>query len=142
MTQPILDKLGQEIKAGDYIAYGHALGRCAGLRIGRVVAPPKRVPHKWRDDEETFRITIWGVDQESIVEDWRGLLSKKSTLMFPDRLIVLDPEKVPQNIKNLYKDIPISGEPKPKREDDGPRCECCGKVSDELVMQMCPQCRD
>ena len=32
------DKTGTEIKEGDFIVYGHALGRCAGLRIGKVLA--------------------------------------------------------------------------------------------------------
>lgn len=31
------DKLGHPITEGCLIAYGHALGRCAGLRIGKVL---------------------------------------------------------------------------------------------------------
>ena len=36
-TIPIQDILGREIKAGCIIVYGHALGRCAALKIGKVL---------------------------------------------------------------------------------------------------------
>ena len=92
---PLFDKIGQEIKPGCYIAYGHALGRCAGLRIGVVLAAGYKSIIGW-DDKEKWeeRITVWGVD-----DDWdhqeSKLLSKRSTLMFPDRIVVLSslPEK-------------------------------------------------
>ena len=31
------DKIGREINVGDFIAYGRALGRCAGLSLGKVI---------------------------------------------------------------------------------------------------------
>jgi hypothetical protein len=38
MTAPIMrDKSGRELEPGDFIVYGHALGRCAGLRYGVVL---------------------------------------------------------------------------------------------------------
>ena len=92
--EPIFDKIGQEIKPGCYIAYGHALGRCAGLRIGMVLAAERNVDEKLSGKRETYRITIWGVDGEWTRRE-PVLLSKKSTLQFPERIIVLPslPEK-------------------------------------------------
>ena len=31
------DKCGKVLTSGDFIVYGHALGRCAGLRYGKVI---------------------------------------------------------------------------------------------------------
>jgi hypothetical protein len=88
------DKIGQEITAGCYIAYGHALGRCAGLRIGKIL--------KVHAD----KVTIRGLDAE-----WSNrppqLLSKNSTLFFPDRMIVLNPDTVPQAYKDLLGPITL-----------------------------------
>ncbi len=81
------DKIGQEIKVGDLIAYGHALGRCAGLRIGKVLeAGPKLV--------------VWGVDDDWSREKPR-LLSKKSRLFYPDRCVVLDWGNCKESIRAL-----------------------------------------
>ena len=97
----MIDKLGQEITVGSYIAYGHALGRCAGIRIGKVLKldikydPYSHLPG--------LRITVQGVD-----DDWShkklALTAKKGTLMYPDRMIVLDPKVVPSQIKTLFGD--------------------------------------
>jgi ribonuclease HI len=70
------DKIGKEIRVGDLIVYGHALGRCAGLRIGEVL------------EIKDSKLVVQGVDAE-----WREnprLLSKRSTLSYPDRCAVVD----------------------------------------------------
>jgi hypothetical protein len=104
------DKLGQEITPGCYIAYGHALGRCAGLRVGVVLAVKEASPESksWRPD---CRITVRGIN-----DDWKtpALLSKASTLMFPDRVVVLPEGAVPQayrDMLNQAKDGPQVTEP-------------------------------
>lgn len=110
MSDVVLDKIGQEIRAGSWIVYGHALGRCAGLRLGLVLEPPrihKRDPYK--SSQGNVRVTVWGVD-----DDWNHrkprLLSKKSTLMFSERMIVLREELVPVTIRALFADIEVKGE--------------------------------
>jgi len=112
------DKLDQEIKVGCYLAYGHALGRCAGLRIGKVLGLKEdiertwegepRLGHIWKDGKQIsgvevhlYRITVIGVD-----DDWEGmeplkLAMHKGTLQFPTRVVVLDPEKVPSAYRDL-----------------------------------------
>lgn len=93
----ILDKLKNPISVGNYIAYGHALGRCAGLRIGKVLALSMKTDFY---DREVFSITVWGID-----DDWQSqqptLLNTKSTLLFPSRIIVLDESQVPSAYKEL-----------------------------------------
>lgn len=103
----ISDKLGFEIKPGDYICYGHALGRCAGLRIGKVLntfsgAPD---PSRWGRPGIEYKITVRGVD-----DDFNGLQLCKTngTLCFPmSRIVVLDPERVPQKYRDLLDPIEV-----------------------------------
>lgn len=91
------DKLGQPITVGCFIAYGHALGRCAGLRIGKVLSLKEASPEAkpFRPDS---RITIIG-----IADDFQDpeLLSKASTLMFPDRVVVLPDQAIPPQYLDL-----------------------------------------
>ncbi len=98
------DKLGQEIAVGDYIVYGHALGRSAGLRLGKVlnITEHDRQWYYQYEGEPTkdHHFTIIGVDGEWSHQEPK-LLSKKSTLMFNDRIVVLSPDKVPEKVRNL-----------------------------------------
>lgn len=99
------DKIGQNIVVGSYIAYGHALDRSAALRIGKVLAI-KYGGLKWNGTTEDWKITVWGVDDEL----WHGevkLVSTKGTLQFPNRIIVLDPEKVPETHRKLLDPLTI-----------------------------------
>lgn len=82
------DKLEQEIKVGDWIAYGHALGRCAGIRIGWVLAI-----------KENGNLTVQGIN-----DDWSRLgvklCDRKGTLQFPEeRVIVLPVDSVPPRFR-------------------------------------------
>jgi hypothetical protein len=101
------DKIGREIKVGDFIAYGHALGRCAALAIGKVLAI-KYGPAKGYSSHMQWSITVWGVD-----DGWNGkkLNSTKGTLQFPDRIIVVD--TVPDEYKKLLD--PLTAESKSVR---------------------------
>ena len=99
------DKLGRAFGTGDFIAYGHALGRCAGLRIGKVLAVRQVDGFDWmgprgQTTKKEWRITVVGVS-----DDWAGRtpeLCKKGTLQFPDRILKLDPADVPNAILDLY----------------------------------------
>lgn len=102
-----LDKADQEVRVGDFIAYGHALGRSAGLQFGRVEAifKIKRKPGHWEDKRgETecydWRITVRGVDDH---HDWREstLNWRLGTLMFRERTIKVT-NVIPEKIKKLY----------------------------------------
>jgi len=82
------DKLGREIVVGDFIVYGHALGRSAGLRIGKVLDVTHK-PGRYPSDSP-WRIRVQGVD-----DDWaragvdRPLeLCRPGTLQFPERTVV------------------------------------------------------
>lgn len=100
------DKLGQELKPGRWIVYGHNLGRCAGLRIGCIIAAVKgegseRCPWNRQD-----RITVWSIDDDHIEyhkfnpnDEWAKPkpLGKKSTLLFSSRCLVIPTELVPEN---------------------------------------------
>jgi hypothetical protein len=96
------DKIDQEINVGDYIIYGHALGRCSGLRIGKVLNLKTDVDGFNRP---IYRITVWGID-----DDWQNytpqLLNKKSTLLYPNRCVVVDKSKFSQKYLDLFDQIP------------------------------------
>jgi hypothetical protein len=96
-----LDKAGNEIRVGDLIIYGHALGRCAGLRYGKVMKitwkEERQYDHstnKWRL-EMVPHFQVQGVD-----DDWSHqeakLNKRKGTLMFGTRILVLDRKQVPE----------------------------------------------
>ena len=99
----MVDKLGQEIKPGAWIIYGHALGRCAGLRVGKVLkialGPETDMPWNRRD-----RISVWGFDDDHIDyfrhnpgDKWAEPkpLSKPSTVLFSSRCVVVPESFVP-----------------------------------------------
>lgn len=101
---PVLkDKAGHELKAGDYIVYGHNLGRCAALRYGMIVDiyEPKE---NWRS-EKRIHIRVRGVDAEG----WSAakgpqLLSKDSTLQFGDRVLRISNSQMPDPVLKLLRD--------------------------------------
>jgi hypothetical protein len=96
------DKLGQPVFVGSIIAYGHALGRCAALRIGRVLELGRSKPPMWTPNAEPgWKATVIGID-----DDWPSgrpvaLNTKTGTLFFPERWIVLSDEQVPAAYRDL-----------------------------------------
>lgn len=92
-----VDKFGKEIVVGSYIVYPYMYGYSVGTRIGKVTAV-KTKPHQWKEGEVATPLTVIGID------DAYGepkLLSKKSTLQFAERAVVLSPEQIPENYKVL-----------------------------------------
>lgn len=87
-----LDKFRQPIVVGDIIVYGHALGRCAALKIGKVL--DIRTAPSWRTGTEglDWRISVQGVDDGGTYARSPAKLGKKGTLMFPDRMLVVGHE--------------------------------------------------
>lgn len=94
--QPILDKLGTPILVGSFIVYGHALGRCAGLRIGRVLGIKEKT-HAY-STQRGAAIRVQGVN-----DDWgEPTLCKPGTLFFPSRIVVVT--DLPEKIRKLFVD--------------------------------------
>jgi len=100
--EPVLDKCGQPITVGAYIIYGHALGRCAGLRIGKVLALKKRRENYTGDPGVS--ITVMGVNDDYWVREI-GLCNKKGTLMYPNRVVVVPKSMIPETHRELLKDV-------------------------------------
>ncbi len=97
------DKLGHEIKVNSYIAYGHALGRCAGLRIGKVL----RILHEPANDWSStpiWKIKVWGVN-----DDWTSkplsLTRTSGILNFPNRMLVVNEKQVPESYISLLSHV-------------------------------------
>lgn len=90
------DKSGRDINPGQWIIYGHALGRCAGLQYGVVldVKPSKGYHSKGKDC-----CTVQGVDS-----DWghrKPSLLRKGTLYFGERILCVYPTQVPEAVRDL-----------------------------------------
>lgn len=97
----LLDKAGQQIQPRDFIVYGHALGRCAGLRWGVVVAIYQ--PTSFGNEDKIFA-RVRGVD-----DDWGQrygfkLLSKDSTLQFRDRILKVKESQVHPDALKILKE--------------------------------------
>lgn len=105
-NEPVLDKIGQPIQEGSYIVYGHALGRCAALKIGLVLKVAKI---EARRGYSNHRITVVGVDETSHNDRRIIYLTKLGTLQFPDRAIVLPREKIPQDHLELFDEYQREG---------------------------------
>jgi hypothetical protein len=113
------------------------LGRCAGIRIGKVIQALIK-SDKW-DGKKVYRVTVQGVD-----DDWSSrspeLTPKLGTLQFPDRIIVLDASVVPEKYKKLLDTVKLQMEP-------CSRCSARGTVSDAMdeydsgSMMLCPVCK-
>jgi hypothetical protein len=96
------DKAGQSLYPGDYIVYGHALGRCAALRFGIVLdIYEANDPYGWWPGKDKGKkkvhLRIRGIDTEGWEVEAKGpkLLTKDSTLQFPDRVVRLTKNQVP-----------------------------------------------
>lgn len=96
------DKNGQTIKAGDFIVYGHAMGRCSGLRYGVVKAVAQSKPD-W-NDETKEHCRVRGADDDSYGGSNRPtfqLNSRDGTLQFGDRILVIDDSQMPARCQEL-----------------------------------------
>jgi hypothetical protein len=100
------DKIGQDIIVGDSIAYGHALRRRAGIRIGKVLQIKGEIHTNLRNKEETrWRIHVWGVDDDYFPNMDLQILTHKGVLEFPTRIVKLGIEQVPPVYIELLKDV-------------------------------------
>jgi len=110
----LTDRLGQEIKSGVWIIYGHALHRSAGLRMGKVIeaviGEPERELTPWNRQD---RITVWGIDDDSSEyhkfrpeDEWAKprALEHKSTLLYSSRCVVIPEALVPEQYRKLVEE--------------------------------------
>ena len=92
------DKTGKQLFPGDYIVYGHALGRCAGLRYGVVLDIVKSE----NDDygRPGCKLHVQGVD-----DDWgeRCKPVKPGYLQFPKRVLKVALGQIPENVRTVLK---------------------------------------
>ncbi len=123
ISGPILDKIGQPITPGCIIVYGHALGRCAGLRLGKVLKVSGTTEEiHYQDAPKTvrfeYRISVWGLDDDWLdpndpervtrrlgEERKAKLLEKRSTLQFATRVLVIDINSLSKEVQDLFNSV-------------------------------------
>lgn len=97
----VKDKAGHDLKPGDLIVYGHALGRCAALRYGMIISINKPKEDSY-SNKDKLHVRVRGVD-----DGWDGkpeLLSKDSTLQFGDRILRISNSQMPEKVLKLLRD--------------------------------------
>ena len=92
------DKIGQEISVGSFIVYGHALGRSAGLRLGRVLEISKGKPGPF---DKGWSIKVIGIEDNEYWDKPPEACQRVGTLKFPERIVVLNKRKFPKNLKKI-----------------------------------------
>lgn len=80
------DKMGQEVRVGDRIVYGSALGRCAALRFGKVLKI-ERLDLEYRLDPVGWSIQVQGIDDSALHCYPLALCKTTGNLQFPDRIV-------------------------------------------------------
>jgi hypothetical protein len=113
---PINDFMGQPMRVGQIIVYGHALGRCAALKVGKIMklsAEKKPAYYQNGEDRIEYRITVQGVeyvhtyDQATDTHGMKWELCRKGILQFPDRCKVVHDHEVPAEIKTLLDEVKV-----------------------------------
>lgn len=94
------DKAGTVLVPSDLIVYGHALGRSAGLRYGKVLAIVEGCCYDLHGTKSPkIKIQVIGV-----CDDWDdppSLLLKESVLEFSKRVLRVTKDQIPSNILSL-----------------------------------------
>lgn len=103
----IKDKLGNNIEVGSIIAYGHNVGRCGGIRIGKVLGL-KISQEPWGYGVDKFR-TVYSITVRGIDDDWSSnkprLNTKNGTLSYPERIVVIGYDALPDQYQELLSQI-------------------------------------
>lgn len=91
------DRIGVEIKPGDYVAYAVTAGRSGCLHIGKVIQLVKRPP-RWHETEEREKAQVEIMEYYDDTEDndWyfkvykKEKPVKKTYIEFPERIVVVN----------------------------------------------------
>lgn len=88
------DKSGRELQVGDYIIYGSLLGRCAGLKYGKIMELTEAKVDTWKTEHEgRLKIKIVSVN-----DNWSHLepeLCKPGYLEFSERILKITKSQIP-----------------------------------------------
>lgn len=93
-----IDKSGRLVSVGDFIAYGHNLGRCAGIRFGKVLKIETELNYR---EQVEWRIRVQGIDDDWNTDINSAKLAGKGTLMFPERILGIN-MLIPDSYKALF----------------------------------------
>lgn len=119
----LFDYGGFAIKPGDFIAYAALLGRCACIRYGlvtRLVEPKKKAEWDYSKTKPIRVVAVQDEWQHNIDQGkppWHLLNEgKELSLGFPDRLVVMRPDQIPDAVRNnllcaLRKQLEAAGQP-------------------------------
>lgn len=126
MTVEFRDKAGRTVKPGDLIVYGHALGRCASLQYGKVLAITSQRKTAYHWDSKTkehhsreydhAKLKVKGVRFE---DNWSGLPEgsgwrdnevaelRAGVLEFSSRVLKVTRDQIPQLVLEALDKIEV-----------------------------------
>lgn len=92
-----VDKSGRELKVGDFIIYGSLLGRCAGLKYGKVLQLYESKGDEYTKPKKRLKVV-------SVDDNWshRGPeLCKPGYLEFSERILKIGRNLIPESVLSL-----------------------------------------
>lgn len=103
------DKAGNRLMAGDYIVYGHALGRCASLQYGKVLGITKA---KDSYAKPAIKLKVQGIEYndnfyEPTDKKVELKLLKPSFLAFPSRVLKIMVSQMPEDVANALYNVKV-----------------------------------
>lgn len=104
MSEQALDKSGRPISVGDLVIYGHALGRCAALQYGKILAI------KWKEGYDrskraSFTVQGVGLSDNGTHSSHSASMLQKGTLQFGSRILVITRDQVPAKVLALLDEV-------------------------------------
>lgn len=96
------DKSGRPLSVGDFIVYGHALGRSAALQYGRIL----KIETKEKYGQQTLSIRVQGASTDDHYDAKRGWVSeayllRPGNLQYGDRTLKIEPHQMPNDVFEL-----------------------------------------
>jgi len=94
------DKCGREIHVGDYIVYGHAIGRSASLKFGKII----KITEKDACGKKVYTYRVAGISEDY---SFKTPSISIGTVLYEDRMIILPFDLLPDYAKELLAPIEV-----------------------------------
>lgn len=99
------DKFGKAVRVGDFIVYGHAWGRSACLKLGKILKIEMVQIEKYGYREGVKWTWEWSIRVQGVEDHYGPLeLSKPGTLLYPERSVKVSIDDLPEKYLNLFEE--------------------------------------
>lgn len=95
----VRDQFGVEIEEGSYILYPMMWANSCYIKVGKVLSVNDTGRKDWKN-KKVYTLTVIGAEKQ-YSEKFRA--TKKATLQNWERVVVIDPENIPEDVYFLLK---------------------------------------